>query len=349
MPPIQPAGDMPLVTILVPMYNEERYIAGCLDSILNQTFDMSRAEVLIIDGRSTDRSPAIAAEYAARHPIIRVIENALRILPAGLNLGIRQARGRYVLQMDSHCEYSSTYVAQIVATFEETGAHNICNFFEARPGADTAAARAVWLMHVSRFGAGASYGRQPGPPKMIGPNEHVTSGWSFRKAAFDQAGVFDLRLARNSDLDMSRRVHAAGLGVFYDTRIKATYLSRATIGAYVRTMFRNGMYLPLLWRLHPTTWSIMHSVPACFVLALLVGGVASAFWRPAQWAILAVGGAYALIALIESARLAWRHGLGLMLVLPWLFFLTHVAYGLGTLVGLAKFMLPRSLPMADHG
>ena len=61
---------------------------------------MSRCEILVIDGRSTDRSAQIVRERAARDPRVRLIDNPARLQVAALNLGVQHARGRYFLQMD---------------------------------------------------------------------------------------------------------------------------------------------------------------------------------------------------------------------------------------------------------
>ena len=63
----------PLVTVLTPVYNGEKYLAECIESVLAQTY--SNWEYCIINNRSTDRSLEIANSYAARDPRVRVITN----------------------------------------------------------------------------------------------------------------------------------------------------------------------------------------------------------------------------------------------------------------------------------
>ena len=335
----------PLVSIVIAMYNEARYIGLCLDSILAQDFDMSRCEIIVVDGRSQDDSAAIVRSYCERYPNVRLLDNPRRVQVAALNLGAGIARGRYMLQMDSHCRYQSDYIRQVVATFERTGAANVAGQFVARPGDETTIARAIWLVQGSRFGAGASYGRQPGPERMVGENEHVTSGWSFRRDLFDRVGWFDERLISNHDNDMSCRAHEAGLGVCYNPAIVAEYFSRARIWPFLRTMFRNGYYLMPMWRIRPSSFALMHAVPMAFVLTLLVSGVAGLFWPPAWWLTAAALGSYGLVDMAVSIGLAARHGAVMLPLLPWLFLATHGSYGIGTVAGVIRFGLGR-LPRA---
>ena len=338
----------PIVTIVVPMYNEERYIAGCLDSILSQTYDMTRAEVLVVDGRSTDRSAAIVREYEARDPRIRLLDNPARIQPTALNLGVMNARGRYVLQMDSHCKFHPDYVERIVEAFERTHAGNVVGLFIAHPGADTPTARAIWQVQRSRLGAGASYGLHPGPSRFIGENEHITAGWSFQRSAFDRVGLFDVRLVRNHDNDMSARIHEAGLGVYYHPEIKADYFARSTARTFAHAMYKNGYFLVPMWRLRPGTFAKMHVAPLLFVLVLLIGGLGGFAWPPLWWLGGAALAAHVVVVDIGASVLnASRHGWWMLAYLPWLFLLTHVSYGLGTLAGILRFGLGGVPPPAE--
>lgn len=79
----------PFVTVLTPVYNGERYLAACIESVLNQTYD--HWEYLIVDNASTDRTAEIIAEYAARDSRIRVHTNE-RLVPVieNHNVAVRQ-------------------------------------------------------------------------------------------------------------------------------------------------------------------------------------------------------------------------------------------------------------------
>lgn len=341
-PPTREALDprAPLVTIVVPMYNEERYIAKCLDSILTQTFDMSQAEILVVDGRSTDRSAEIVRDYERRDSRIRLLDNPARIQPTALNIGVLNARGKYVLQMDSHARFHPDYVQRIVETFEQTGAGNVVGLFIAHPGADTPVAQAIWQVQRSKVGAGASYGLHPGPARFIGENEHITAGWSFRKSSLQKVGLFDVRLVRNHDNDMSTRIHEAGEGVYFNPAIKADYFARSSARAFAHAMYKNGFFLMPMWRLRPGTFAKMHVVPMLFVLALLIGGLGGFLWTPLWWAGAAAAAAHLLVIdLGVSAATAGRCGAWMIAYLPWLFPLTHISYGMGTLAGVLRFGL----------
>src|SRR5437667_8711253 len=115
----------PTVSIIIPMRNEEKYIGRCLDSILANNFSREQYEILVADGESTDHSWEIAEGISSRCTNIRLLRNRNKIVPAGLNDAIRQARGRYIVRMDAHTEYPPDYIQNCVAELERTGAANV--------------------------------------------------------------------------------------------------------------------------------------------------------------------------------------------------------------------------------
>ena len=87
-------------SIIIPVYNVERYLSQCLDSVLNQSYD-GEYEVICVDDGSTDGSPAILEEYAGKNDKIKIIRQENRGLGGARNTGLRAARGRYVWFVDS--------------------------------------------------------------------------------------------------------------------------------------------------------------------------------------------------------------------------------------------------------
>ena len=69
---------LPFVSVVIPMLDEEARIAECLQSVVDQRYQPGRFEVLVVDGGSSDASPAIAARFAREHPEVRLITNARR-------------------------------------------------------------------------------------------------------------------------------------------------------------------------------------------------------------------------------------------------------------------------------
>ena len=91
--------NKPMISIIVPVYNVESYLADCIDSITVQTF--KDIEIILVDDGSPDNCPAICDEYASRDNRIRVIHKQNGGLSDARNAGIQLASGRYLGFIDS--------------------------------------------------------------------------------------------------------------------------------------------------------------------------------------------------------------------------------------------------------
>ena len=90
----------PLVTVLMPVYNAEKYLSEAIDSILAQTY--KNIEFLIINDGSTDRSESIIWDYQSRNSKIVYVKNETNMkLIATLNKGVKMANGKYIVRMDA--------------------------------------------------------------------------------------------------------------------------------------------------------------------------------------------------------------------------------------------------------
>lgn len=91
--------NTPIISVIVPVYNQEKFIGRCLRSLLNQNFSHEDYEIIVIDDGSNDRTPFALELF---HESIRTITNSRNIgLPASINKGILSARGEFVVRVDS--------------------------------------------------------------------------------------------------------------------------------------------------------------------------------------------------------------------------------------------------------
>lgn len=114
------AFDCPLVSVVLPVYNGEQYLAEAIDSILTQSF--TNFELIMIDDGSTDDSPNILKEYEQRDPRVRVIVRENRGLATTLNDSIDVARGKWIARMDQDDIALTHRLACQIAWLEKTGA-----------------------------------------------------------------------------------------------------------------------------------------------------------------------------------------------------------------------------------
>ncbi len=111
---------MPQVSVVIPVYNSERYLSECLDSILNQT--LQDIEVICVDDGSTDQSLEILNSYARADARIYTITQDQKGAGAARNLGFRHATGEYVFFCDSDDLCDAELLEKTVARATETQA-----------------------------------------------------------------------------------------------------------------------------------------------------------------------------------------------------------------------------------
>jgi glycosyltransferase involved in cell wall biosynthesis len=103
------------ISVVVPCYNNERYVRSCLGSLLAQSYPRDRYEVIFVDNRSTDRSAEIAREFRG----VTVLEASKQGSYAARNVGVRTASARILAFTDSDCEVCPTWLEQIAAAMED--------------------------------------------------------------------------------------------------------------------------------------------------------------------------------------------------------------------------------------
>lgn len=109
-----------LISVIVPVYNVERYLPQCLESILGQEYE--DLKVYLIDDGSTDGSGAICDDWAARDPRVKVIHQKNAGAAAAKNAGLRAASGEYLSFVDSDDYLEPGAYGYMLETLEQTGA-----------------------------------------------------------------------------------------------------------------------------------------------------------------------------------------------------------------------------------
>ena len=117
---------MAKISIIIPVYNAEKYISRCLDSILNQTF--KDIEIICINDNSYDNSVSVLKEYSQKDKRIKVFDNTENIGAAlSRNTGIDNAKGEYIYFIDSDDYIDSNYLENMLSVIEKEKCDIILN------------------------------------------------------------------------------------------------------------------------------------------------------------------------------------------------------------------------------
>ncbi|MEI8088794.1 MAG: glycosyltransferase family 2 protein [Opitutaceae bacterium] len=324
-----------LITILIPCRNEENYIRPCLASVLALALPTGvQFEIVVIDGRSTDRTRLLIDEVAARDPRVRWLDNPGITQSCALNLGVRQARGTWIMRLDAHTQYPPDYLALCHATALRTGAANTGGVCITQAGGASYQAQLVQALTTHKFGVGDS-GFRTGAAE--GQRDTVPFGF-FRRDLFDAIGYFDERLVRAQDYEFNRRIHASGHTVWLNPAIHSLYFNQPTLLAfYSKQLFHEAPYNAYLWYLAPYAFAPRHAITGAFALGLLGGLALSPLIPCIAWPFACVMWLYGVLAFLSALQQAIRFRRSLhALLLPFCFFGFHFLHGLGVLAGLVR-------------
>ena len=327
IPSQSPPRAGPTVTVVIPMRNEAGSIAACLLSILaNELPADVTMEVLVLDGESTDDSPAIVSRMAERDGRIRLLPNPERLQAAAFNRGLAAARGRYLVRMDAHSVCAPDYIAECLRLLESTGAGNV--------GGVQRAEGTSWLTQAiaaavsSRFAAGDAQYRNATAPTFT---DTVYLG-AWRTATLRELGGMRTDWAVNEDYEMNVRLRAKGGTVYLSPTIRSTYRVRSSVPTLARQYARYGFWKVRTLVEHPASLRWRQLVAPAFVLSVLL--TPWLVWRFGPWGVSHLA-LYAVANAAASVIVARRAGMALLPALPLVFLVIHCSWGTGFLAGLA--------------
>lgn len=323
---------LPFVSVLLVTRNEKNYIRMSLMSLIEQTYPKDRFEIIISDGMSDDGTLDIIKELQTRYNSdvfhITVIPNEKYILAAGWNIGIKAAKGDYVVRIDAHAEAAPDFIEKNVETMMTVDAVCVGGKLTSRSldGDDNIVSKIL----SSPFGVGNSSFRVS---DTAGYADTAVYGL-YRKSIFEEVGYFDETMVRNQDIELHGRIKRAGYKFYFNPEIQSTYYTRNTLKKMLKQAYGNGKWNMILLKKGGSALSLRHLVPFVFVCHLLLSAIGG-FFAHSVW-ILCIGVIFLhlFLGLYFAARKTDR--IGEVLEMPWLFMLLHLAYGFGYLVAIFK-------------
>jgi len=327
----------PAISIIIPCRNEARFIDKCLKSVFSFDPVPGGIEVIVVDGMSNDSTRDILAQWILRQPNIRVVDNPDRIVPTAMNVGIKVSKGDWIVRLDAHSKYPKDYLRLCLETSQRTSADNVGGVFITIPRSDSIQAKMVQALTTHRFGVGNADFRLNASE---GPADTVPYGF-YKREIFNKIGLYDERLVRNQDYELNRRLLRAGGRIWLNPKIQVFYYNQGSLWGLLRQAFFTAQWNAWMWYVAPYTFALRHVIPALFVLALLGTILISYFfsWGVFLLSILSLYGVFAFAASIQQRKF---HELWMVPLLPFLFFLYHIGYGLGTLWGALRLVMKKT-------
>jgi glycosyltransferase involved in cell wall biosynthesis len=319
------------VSLLIAMRNEAARIGECLESLFRQDYPPDLVEVLIMDGKSTDASWRAVEDLIRGRPNFKLLSNPGMYQSHGWNLGIAQSTGDIIGIVSAHSILAPDYVSKAVETLLSSGADMVGGTMNAI--GTTYIASAISLATSSPFGVGDSRFHYTDQEEEL-DTVYMGLCWRF---VYQRIGGFDQDMIRNQDDELSYRLRKIGGRIVCNPAIRSHYYNRASLSALWKQYYQYGCYKVRVMQKHPRQMRPRQFAPPAFVFALIVGiilGLASPLgWGP----VLGLGAVYLGANLIASLITAAGRGWKSLPLLPVIFAILHLSYGLGFLMGLVKF------------
>lgn len=339
------------VSICMIAYNEENVIEDILEHIKLQDYLHDKIEVVLINNNSGDSTELKMQQFAQENiGFSRVVvkTNNKTSQASGWNVAIKEATGDIIIRIDAHASIPVDFVSKNVKCIEEHG-----EFISGGPRPNVIYNSTPWketllLAESSMFGSSIAGFRRKREKTYVNSMFHA----AYRKEVFENVGGFNENLGRTEDNELHYRIRQAGYRLCYDPEIISYQHIRSSLSSMLKQKFGNGYWVGLTTGVCLKCLSLYHFVPFLFVMAIIgtslmdiVSAILklsivfkySIYFSGIMWFSYMIVACLMAVLAIVSADKKQRNISNLML--PFLFFLLHLSYGVGTLKGLIQMPL----------
>jgi succinoglycan biosynthesis protein ExoA len=313
------------VSVILPVLNEEDYLAHAVKAILEQNFKGS-LEVVLAIGPSKDRTLEIAKSLAAQDSRVKIVDNPTGRTAVGLNLAIQYSSYPIIVRVDGHANIPSDYISIAVSQLEKTGAVNVGGIMaaEGQTPFENAVARAM----RSPLGVGAAKFHTGGSE---GETDTVYLG-VFKRDALEAIGGFDEHFTRAQDWELNYRLRKNGGKIYFDPRLTVTYRPRRSLIALSKQYFEYGRWRRVVARTHKGTINARYLAPPFTVIGT-ISSVVLGWLNPIFFIPAAVYGSFLILASLVVGKSSKER-----FYLPAILFTMHMSWGIGFITSTRRFV-----------
>jgi len=215
------------LSVVIPSYNSEKTIFDCINNLVNQSYTKSY-EIIFVDS-STDRTREIVSENFKQ---VKIIQLPPRTDPGtARNTGVKEAKGKYILFIDSDCIASKDWIEKIMMHYNENNYAAVGgSVIPANPPND----HVGWAGYISEF-------RDFIPEHPAAVVSHIpTCNLSFKKEIFEKEGGFDPTLYPQEDLYYNYKLSQKKEKIFFDPSIIVNHWHRSELSPFLKHQYNIG-------------------------------------------------------------------------------------------------------------
>jgi len=321
----------PVISIVIPCKNEESFIEKCVISLLNQKGITGVVELLVVDGRSNDRTRSILSSLSSKYRNVIVLDNPNETTPYALNIGIKNSKGRFISIMGAHAEYDEFFLA---SGLELMDAHQdvscvggpIISIGKNNFG------KAVALAMSSQIGVGNAKHRFPNYEGYA----EMACFPIFRREIFSEIGLYDEFFIRNQDDEFCFRMNKNGGKVFISPKVRSKYFVRGNVISLFNQYYNYGLWRIAVIKKHRMPISFRQLVPFLFFSVSLIF-IVYAIISGKLFIGVILPLVYLLLLIIYTVKVSINNSFLISLNFPLAVFTLHFSYAIGFFIGIFKF------------
>lgn len=318
------------LSIGIVAYNEEGFLPNLLADMKAQRYPHEKMEILLIDSCSTDGTRSIMEKFRQENTdfySVKVLNNPRKIQAAGWNVAIQNFTGDVLARIDAHTKVMPDYSLKVMENIK-AGEMVVGGMRPAIIEKDTPWANVLLQVENSLFGSSINSSRRSTEKTYVKTMFHA----AYRREVLDEVGLFNEKLLRTEDNEFHYRIRQAGYKLCYDPSIVSYQYARSDFKRMIKQKYGNGEWIGRTIKVCPGCISFYHMVPFAFVVAIILTTIMACF---GMWQIAALmWGIYLVFAIANTIISGANNGFYVQSILmPWMFLVLHVVYGLGTARG----------------
>ena len=318
------------ISIVIAVRNEAKNLPKVIPTLVKQHYPVKDYEIIFTDGKSKDKTREIIEKWQEKSPVkITLLNNPKKDSGSGRNIGIRKAKGEYIMQLSGHT-LAAPNLLRILANKLDKQPKNVAGVGcrHKNPPDSTPFQKTVGKLLYSKVGG-------VGTSQMQGEKDQFVDSVSFtcyRKKALIDVGLNDPKFRIGQDAELNIRLRKKGYKLLYTPQTWVEQYKRGTFRGLTKQMFWYGWARTKMVLKHPNKFKLIYVAPALMVLFFVLFGFFGKYvWFGRQ--ILLVGFMLYIAPIIYSCtKLAKDTNEGVVMFAAYL--AVHFSYGLGSLWGL---------------
>jgi len=330
-------SDEPILATIIPTLNEEKYIADCLESLINQTLDSSKHIIMILDGGSTDKTieiitSSIEKSKQVEGPEVILLDNPGRHVAEARNIALENLPTSISLMVEliGHCTVPKNHLEkrlEVWSRLSKNSKERVAGLgVKVMPSSNDKAIVETWIESAlsSKFGSGSGqFENFSSTSKSVVPAFCMHS-----REAVESVGGWDSEFITSQDSDLSMRLVKAGYELYRTDETHVNMVKRSNFISWLKMGYRYGFWRTKIIKKHSNRVSKREFLPWFGVLltAILFFSGNSFWYIPIA--------SYGIVLFIEGIYFSvkWRK-FSLILGLPLCLIALHTTFSLGLLLG----------------